>query len=107
MRTTPHRHLRLVDDRAARPQVPILTTTVTPLDRAELASTASGVRWVLLDDTEQPVDVARTEADVVSYVAMMLALGVGFAVEPIRDRCRICGAHPTDQHAPGVCPEGI
>ncbi len=96
MRSKPVRHLRLVDDRAERPTLPAL---ITPAGREPGP-------WVLLDDTDQPVDVAFIPADVTQFVAMMLDLGVSFTVEPIGDRCRECGVHPTDTHIPNVCSKG-
>lgn len=107
MRSAPRlvRHLRLASDTTARPGAPTITTTITPLDAAALASDQDGVRWVLIDDTDQPAGVASTADDVLDFATTMLSLGVNFAVEPIRDRCRTCGAHPTDHHT-GVCAEG-
>jgi hypothetical protein len=61
---------------------------------------------VLLDDDGQPIEVAASKAGVLSRAAVLVDLGVPFTVEPIGNRCRDCGALPTDQHEPNICPKG-
>ena len=57
--------------------------------------------WVLLDADGAVVDVAD-RLTVLNYTIAMTRQGVGFAVEPIGDRCPRCGTRPQDDH-PTYC----